>query len=107
MERIIPGFWRVFVGAANRALLELHQGGADVVVTSWWRGPAFNSEIGGASGSQHLVGAALDVAGPNAAIFSAFSRQGFVCVDEGSHVHVQTWPAGVLARSGVLNALYA
>lgn len=34
------------------------------IVTSYWRSPAHNKEVGGAGGSQHLVGEAVDLLFP-------------------------------------------
>jgi len=73
-------------------------------VTSWWRNPEHNRRVGGSPQSQHIFALAIDVAG------SAYQRRqivrtatslGLVAVDEGSHVHVQAFPAGSLARAGV------
>jgi len=67
--------------------------------TSWWRSSSRNLEVGGAVRSQHLLAWAADFAGPRdeAAQLVAVARQlGFTAVDEGDHVHLQMYPAGVI-----------
>lgn len=89
----IPGIWPVFVSLANRGLIN---GGA-TGVTSWWRSPADNERVQGQPQSQHLLGLALDVVGPNPSVLAGALRSvGFVVVQEGSHVHAQAFRAGTL-----------
>lgn len=90
-----PGFWRAFVERANRALSR------DDVVTSWYRNPAHNAQVGGARCSQHLVGAAFDAVSPNLGALAARLRaQGFRVVTYETHVHAQAWAKGALERAG-------
>ena len=90
-----PGFWNRWAsGAWSRA-------GAGFVVTSWYRDPARNASVGGAAKSQHLIGLAIDLAGPShgkAALAAELQAEGFTVIDEGDHLHVQTFPAGIFDR---------
>jgi len=97
--------------------------------TSWWRDPAHNREVGGHEESQHLYGLAVDFVGPQDALrrlflsarfrgLTAVETGGFLNLDpraeiprgspdfrEGisqlERVHVQAYPAGLLAAAGV------
>lgn len=72
-----------------------------IQATSYIRTPQRNAEVGGAPESQHLIGTALDVTGPTER-FADFARQlGLVVVDEGSHVHLQLFPAGGARAAGL------
>ncbi len=56
----------VYVSSTLPRVAELAQwlrdlAGSWAIVTSYWRSPAHNKEVGGASGSQHLVGEAVDL----------------------------------------------
>jgi len=65
-------------------------------ITSWWRDPRFNAQIGGHPESQHLVGLALDIVTSDPLLLAEnLRRQDLVAIVETSHVHVQFWPAGV------------
>lgn len=98
----IPGIWPVFVAAANRGLAEGHA----LAVTSWWRSPEENREVGGNVESQHLLGLALDVTAPNLpALASSLRSVGFHVVEESQHIHVQAYQAGLLGRAGFFRAL--
>lgn len=69
-------------------------------VTSWWRSPTHNRDVGGAIYSQHLLGFAVDVVSPNPVRFANAVRSvGLVAIDEGDHVHVQAYPSGLLPPS--------
>jgi len=73
-----------------------------LVLTSWWRSPQFNREVGGADTSQHLLGLAFDVSGsrPNMEGALWYARAiGWEAVFEGDHVHLQAFKAGTLPRS--------
>lgn len=70
-----------------------------VQVTSWWRSPAHNREVGGEPFSQHLVGLAFDVVGPGSVrVAQRWREAGGVAVQTPTHVHLQVWPAGTLER---------
>jgi len=88
-------YWRAVAGA---------QGFRGLTVTSWFRTPEKNRIEGGAEQSQHLFGLAWDLAVPRDSLqhlAQHLSAQGLVAVRERDHVHVQAFPAGVLARAGV------
>ena len=87
----------------SQALAMAHSRGiyARPTITSWWRSPAYNVQVGGAARSQHQLGLAVDVAYQSAQDADAAVRQGFgaglVAVNEGDHVHFQAFPAGTVA----------
>ncbi len=88
-------YWRGFAGA---------QGFSGLSVTSWFRTPEHNRIEGGSPESQHLFGLAWDLAAPPASLSHLAQHmraQGLIAVQERDHVHVQAFPAGVLARAGV------
>ena len=98
----LPTLWPAWRDALQRVEQSL---GGDVVVTSWWRDSAHNAAVGGDAHSQHLLGTAFDVVGPNPAeIARAFASAGFVVIPEADHVHVQAWPAGFAERVGLFSA---
>jgi hypothetical protein len=69
----------------------------DVTITSYQRTIRHNAEVGGVEASQHLLATAWDVAGPDQNVYAARARDvGLVVVDEGDHVHVQLYRAGVI-----------
>ncbi len=85
-----------FVRAVNAAWTD------STGATSWYRTPAENVRVGGSGPrgygvggplSQHLIGLAVDLVGADA---QALRREGLLVIDQGTHVHVQGWPAGVL-----------
>lgn len=91
-----PSWWapavRNFVSRAYPIGVDL-----DVSITSWQRSRAHNAEVGGVDQSQHLVGTAWDVAGPDQLEYAARAAQrGLVVIDEGDHVHVQLFRAGTI-----------
>ncbi len=66
-----------------------------VQITSWVRTPAKNDEVGGEVDSQHLIGTAVDVVGPNLPYFAIrCTEEGLICVNEPDHLHVQLFQAG-------------
>ena len=94
------------VVARNRAaihafLVRVNAVGAhfpDGRLTSWYRDTWTNRSVGGASGSQHLTATAVDVVVPRsrvAALLLLARRAGLTAIDEGDHVHLQLFPAGV------------
>lgn len=97
VSRWIPGVYPWFISRANAAL---RLSGSSP--SSWWRSVSVNESVGGAPTSQHLVGLALDVIGGDARVWR---QSGLIVVDEGDHLHVQAYPAGVLSRAGVYRAL--
>lgn len=102
VERFAPGFWIVFFSRANAAV-----SGLDVYLTSWHRYAWYNEVIGGADDSQHILGTAFDLSGPDAArAVPALQAQGFIVVNYADgHLHAQAWPAGAARRAGLFAAL--
>lgn len=73
----------------------------DIQFTSWWRNDAFNRSVGGAFDSQHLAGFAVDLVASRPDVVQQLARQvGLIPVVEMDHVHIQLFPAGLLARIG-------
>ena len=73
------------VGLVGRAILHAH----GLVVTSWWRTPWKNSEVGGNWLSLHLIGWAYDVIPVNAAMMEVLKIWPFKYVVESDHIHLQ------------------
>lgn len=66
-------------------------------ITSWYRTVAHNAAVGGVADSQHLIGTGMDIA-PRAvskAMLLAQLHYDETVIDEGDHLHIQIWPAGV------------
>jgi heme O synthase-like polyprenyltransferase len=62
-------------------------------VTSWYRTPWHNTEVGGLAGSLHLLGWAADIT-PVTGETEELARQTFpVVVNEGDHIHVSLFRA--------------
>ncbi len=103
VEAWAPGVYRAFWEILIDSVRE------PVQVTSYWRDPAENRRVGGAPDSQHQLGLGIDlVFAERAAASRALSRLvggGLVAVDEGTHVHVQAWPAGLARDVGLMRAL--
>jgi hypothetical protein len=61
-------------------------------VTSWWRGPKKNRDVGGVRNSAHLFGLAVDVAPDTDLVYWAARRLPFRFVlREGTHIHMGLW----------------
>lgn len=100
LERRAPGVWRRFSSGIDQAIV----GAGDVVGTNWFRTAADNARVGGARYSQHRWGMAVDLvvrASSRPAVVSRLRRAGFHVIDEGDHLHVQVFGAGVLPASGI------
>lgn len=66
-------------------------------VTSWWRTPERNAEVGGVPRSLHREGLAVDcvpgVGVSKEAFYAYLHKVGLYGVIEGDHVHLQSRPA--------------
>lgn len=74
----------------------------EAVPTSWYRSEAQNLAVGGSPYSQHRLAWAADWAlppGQNRHMVNLALELGMVGVDEGDHVHVQMYPAGVIPKT--------
>jgi len=72
------------------------------IPTSWYRSEARNLEVGGAPYSQHRLAWAVDWKAPpgrNREMVRLAQDLGMVGVDEGDHVHVQMYPAGIIPKT--------
>ena len=99
-HRILPGVYHWFYGGLAD-VMDYFDGHLEV--TSLYRDPQKNAEVGGSPDSQHLVGLAADLHSDRseeiARVLHAF---GFTVVPYAGHVHVQALPPGMLRQSGVL-----
>jgi hypothetical protein len=72
-------------------------------VTSWWRTPETNAEVGGKSNSLHLEGLAVDCVlepGRSKGLFARDARiLGLHVIIEGDHVRVQARARGVPGKA--------
>lgn len=97
-----PYWWEPYVavfGQGARALMNA----TGASYSSYVRTAAHNAEVGGAPTSQHLIGTAIDLVpgrgSSNRTIAAQARAMGFGYVlDEGDHVHVQLFPAGVIPQ---------
>ena len=84
-----------FVSRASRAW----SAEPGVSLTSFYRDTESNRSVGGSPRSQHLVALAADFAGDRLKLrhLAEHARAlGLVAIDEGSHLHLQRFPAGRL-----------
>lgn len=58
-------------------------------VTSWFRSPRKNLEVGGAKNSLHLIGWAWDIAPDTDILTNRVRRLGLQAIREGDHIHAQ------------------
>lgn len=92
---IVHAAFPALVEFLNRVINALWFVPGPIRLTSWWRTPQHNRAVGGHRASQHLLGLALDLAGPLDEIERALRGAGLVTVRYGSHVHVQQFDASV------------
>lgn len=114
-EGIMPGFWGRWLSAASWALREIEAdagSGGDTIITSWFRSVGENRSVGGNPDSQHLFGLALDIVPGKKSVQLAineaagrFGEAGFVVVPTSTHLHIQTYPAGLLRSAGVFDVI--
>jgi len=99
------GFYEWFVPRLN-VMAELFP---NAVPTSWYRSEAKNMAVGGSTYSQHLLAWAVDWAmprGENRDMVLLARELGMVGVDEGDHVHIQMYPAGVIPKTFFPQRIY-
>lgn len=93
VEWLSPGFYARFLQTLINGI-----GTNPIRVTSWYRTPSVNQLVGGHPFSQHLLGFAMDVVVDDPwRIRKRFEDLGLTAIVEGDHVHVQVFPAGVVA----------
>ncbi len=94
VDRALPGIWPAFLG---RLLDGVAVSRTRVGVSSWYRDPVANRQVGGSVNSQHQLGLAVDLVTDNPlALEAALDAQGIVAVREPGHVHVQAYAAGLV-----------
>jgi len=92
VERVIPGIYRAFLVRLFTGIRDSH---GEVQASSWWRSAADNLRVGGNARSQHLLGLAVDLeAVEPGLLLMELNAQGLTVIDEGDHLHVQTFPSG-------------
>ncbi len=101
---LLQSAWFPFIFAfASRANMIL-QNVPGLRITSWYRNPETNRDVGGDAESQHLFALGLDVEGSDDALREVIAiapAVGLVPDREPGHAHVQLFPRGALARAGV------
>jgi len=115
-ESLLTSAWRpLIVAFVQRVITTLRRGPPGVFLTSWYRTPLRNANEGGSPESQHLFGLAMDLGveetgfGPTSGREPSRLRDaargagliGVPILDRGG-LHVQLFPAGTLARAGVV-----
>ena len=94
VERSLPGA----LARIDRAIERLPPGS---VVTSRWRSEQKNRDVNGEPDSQHLLGLAIDVVGPDlAAIAASLEASGLLAIPAPRHVHGQVLSAGIARQLG-------
>lgn len=69
------GRWRLYAARLN--------------VSSWYRTPWRNYEVGGKNNSQHMIGWAFDVTPSNPGVQAKLESMNFgTVINEGDHIHV-------------------
>jgi Peptidase M15 len=82
---VLPIVIILLVGLAGRALLSWY----GFNVTSWWRSPWHNQEVGGQTFSLHQIGWAFDVTPVNSTLRELLRYWPFKYVVEDDHIHLQ------------------
>jgi len=80
----------VFGALLTRAMVFLVPG---AIVTSWYRTPGHNAEVGGLGGSAHLIGWAVDLIPVTGDVEDAARSVYPVVVNEGNHIHAALFTA--------------
>ncbi|MEE8549619.1 MAG: D-Ala-D-Ala carboxypeptidase family metallohydrolase [Alphaproteobacteria bacterium] len=95
---IVDFYWRARAAALSPTVR------GSVTVISWFRTAEKNRIEGGSAESQHLFALAWDLTvehGQAPKLAEAAHQVGLVAVPKRGAVHIQMFPAGVLARAGV------
>lgn len=96
---LVTRFWDQYMQLVPR-LKFLQRSFPNATVTSWYRSNARNISVGGAPRSQHLLAFAADWGSLDAQdrqqMVTLARAVGMTAIDEGDHVHVQMFPAGVI-----------
>ncbi len=101
-REILADFGVLIGPFVRRLIVGIQNGPPGWSITSYYRDPQTNAQVGGQRESQHLVGLAIDLAvADRRGLADALRAAGLIAVVERSHVHVQLFPAGVLASAGV------
>jgi len=115
-QSLLNSAWRPLLEAfVQRVIQTLQRGPPGVTLTSWYRTPIRNANEGGSPQSQHLFGLAMDLFVEQTGFGLTSGREpsrlrdaargaGLIAVpilDRGG-LHVQLFPAGTLARAGVV-----
>lgn len=96
VDRVFPGLLRDAVSDI-RGALALFPG---TQVSSWYRTPQRNREVGGAGASQHLIGFAFDLVPPRpvwSSVATWLRQARWTVIDEGDHLHAQVFKADARA----------
>lgn len=75
-------------------------------LTSWHRSVVDNRRVGGHPQSQHLLGTAIDVWRMDGDYGYEMARcydAGLIPINEGTHLHVQLFPAGYALSAGLFS----
>lgn len=73
------------LGALYALLLRLN----GMTITSWWRSPWHNKDVGGVANSLHLIGWAFDIIPVTGENRRKLEAMGMKVIDEGDHLHAQ------------------
>lgn len=60
-----------------------------MTITSWWRSPWHNAEVGGVKNSLHMIGLAWDIIPASAYNAAKLRSMGLRVIDEYDHLHAQ------------------
>jgi hypothetical protein len=93
VRTVLTALLTVAVAVTLVALYTRYLGGkTGATITSWWRSPFHNEEVGGRPGSLHVLGWAVDLTPATKEIEDAARAVGFpVVVNEGNHIHASWW----------------
>lgn len=88
--KIIFSVLGVILAVAIIFRFRLYLQGRTLKVTSWWRSPWHNIEVGGINYSKHLIGWAFDITPVNDITGRILKNMGFArIINENTHYHVE------------------